>query len=172
MKIDTHQHYWRYRPAEFPWINDAMPDLQRDCMPVDCQDAMRVAGVDGVVAVQARTLVDETDFLLKVADNHPEVLGVVGWADRRRRILRHIWNAGRIPRCSGIRHILQDEADVNAWLNNPANSKGIRAVQHAGLVYDVLVFDHQMPGVASFCAKHDGHWLVLDHLESRLSGTG
>ena len=81
MKIDTHQHYWRYRPAEFPWISDAMPALQQDCMPVDCEAAMRAAGVEGVVAVQARTLVEETDFLLKVADSHPEVLGVVGWAD-------------------------------------------------------------------------------------------
>jgi L-fuconolactonase len=25
MKIDTHQHYWRYQPQDFGWINDTMP---------------------------------------------------------------------------------------------------------------------------------------------------
>lgn len=76
MKIDTHQHYWRYRAEEFPWISEAMPLLQRDCMPVDCDAALRAAGVDAVVAVQARTLAVETDFLLRVADHNPEVIGV------------------------------------------------------------------------------------------------
>ena len=165
MKIDTHQHYWRYRPAEFPWISDAMPALQQDCMPVDCEAAIRAAGVAGVVAVQARTLVEETDFLLKVADSHPEVLGVVGWADLAAPDLAQQlerWTAHPVMR--GIRHILQDEADVNAWLNNPHNAAGLRAVQQAGLVYDLLVFDQQLPGVVQFCARHDAHWLVLDHL--------
>jgi predicted TIM-barrel fold metal-dependent hydrolase len=55
MKIDTHQHYWRYHAAEFAWISDAMPGLQRDCMPQDCANARHAAGVDAVVAVQART---------------------------------------------------------------------------------------------------------------------
>ncbi|CAM8657364.1 COG3618 Predicted metal-dependent hydrolase of the TIM-barrel fold [Comamonadaceae bacterium] len=165
MKIDTHQHYWRYRAAEFPWIEESMPDLRKDCMPIDCEYAMRAAGVDGVVAVQARTLVDETDFLLKVADNHPEVLGVVGWADLAAPNLEaHLERWTAHPAMRGIRHILQDESDVIAWLHNPRNAEGLRSVQRAGLVYDVLVFDHQLPGVASFCAKHDGHWLVLDHL--------
>jgi L-fuconolactonase len=134
-------------------------------MPVDCEAAMRAAGVEGVVAVQARTLLEETDFLLKVADSHPEVLGVVGWADLGAPDLAQQlerWTAH--PAMRGIRHILQDEADVNAWLNNPHNAAGLRAVQQAGLVYDVLVFDHQMPGVVQFCARHDAHWLVLDHL--------
>ena len=165
MKIDTHQHYWRYRSAEFPWISEAMPELQKDCMPVDCEGAMRATGVDAVVAVQARTCAEETDFLLKVADNHPEVLGVVGWADLAAPDLdQHLERWAAHPAMRGIRHILQDEADVMAWLTNPRNVTGLRAVQKAGLVYDVLVFDHQLPGVASFCAQHDAHWLVLDHL--------
>jgi L-fuconolactonase len=165
MKIDTHQHYWRFQATEFAWIEDSMPALRRDCMPVDCEHAMRAAGVDGVVAVQARTRVDETDFLLKVADSHPQVLGVVGWADLAAPDLEaqlERWTAHSAMR--GIRHILQDEADVMAWLHNPQNAAGLQTVQRAGLVYDVLVFDHQLPGVAAFCAKHDGHWIVLDHL--------
>jgi L-fuconolactonase len=165
MKIDTHQHYWRYRAEEFPWINDAMPLLQRDCMPVDCATARRAAGVDAVVAVQARTLAAETDFLLDVADHNPEVLGVVGWADLAAPdLVRQLEQWGEHAAFKGLRHILQDEPDVSAWVDAPAVNQGLRAVQHSKLVYDVLVFDHQLPLVTAFCARHDQHWLVLDHM--------
>jgi L-fuconolactonase len=165
MKIDTHQHYWRYQAEEFPWISEAMPLLQRDCMPADCAAAMRVAGVDGVVAVQARTLAAETDFLLQVAAQNPEVLGVVGWADLSAADLEHrLEQWGDYTAFKGLRHILQDEKDVGAWVNTPAINAGLHAVQKHGLVYDVLVFDHQLPSVIEFCARHDQHWLVLDHV--------
>lgn len=115
MKIDTHQHFWRYSAPEFPWISEAMPALRRDCLPSDNAAAMRTAGVDGVVAVQARTLADETDFLLGLADQCPEVLGVVGWADLGAADLEprlRAWCAH--PAFKGLRHILQDEADASA----------------------------------------------------------
>jgi predicted TIM-barrel fold metal-dependent hydrolase len=51
MKIDTHQHYWRYEAQDFPWISDAMPSLQRDCLPADVAPALHSAGVDAVLAV-------------------------------------------------------------------------------------------------------------------------
>ena len=72
MKIDTHQHYWRYQPQDFGWISERMPVLQRDYAPADCQ--------------------------------------------RR------------------------------------------------ALSYDVLLFGHQLPDAQAFCARLDGHWLVLDHV--------
>lgn len=165
MKIDTHQHYWRYRAEEFPWISAAMPALQRDCLPADCAQALRAAGVDAVVAVQARTLVEETDFLLQLATDNPQVVGVVGWADLAAADLEQqldAWCAH--PAFKGLRHILQDEPDVAAWVTAPAIHRGVQALQKRKLVYDVLVFGHQLPAVTAFCARHDAHWLVLDHV--------
>lgn len=165
MKIDTHQHYWRYQAAEFPWINKGMPALQRDCMPDDCANDLRIAAVDAVVAVQARTMVDETDFLLNLATQYPQVVGVIGWADLASAELPHKLAQWRMhPAFKGLRHILQDEPDVGAWVNAPANNQGVRALQEHELVYEVLVFEHQLPGVISFCGRHDQHWLVLDHV--------
>ena len=165
MKIDTHQHFWRYRAEEFPWISQDMPALRRDCMPVDCDAAWRAAGVDGVVAVQARTLAGETDFLLRLADQSSEVIGVVGWADLAAPDLSErlaSWQAH--PAFKGLRHILQDEVDIPAWLSRPEIHQGMQYLQRQGLVYDVLVFAHQLASVTSFCALHDQHWLVLDHM--------
>lgn len=165
MKIDTHQHYWHYRAEDFPWINNAMPLLKRDCMPVDCAAELDAAGVSAVVVVQARQLAKETDFLLQVANANPHVAGVVGWSDLAGHDLDHQldqWVAHAAFK--GLRHILQDEVDVSAWASNPAINHGLSRVQKRRLVYDVLVFDHQLPTVAALCARHDQHWLVLDHV--------
>lgn len=165
MKIDTHQHYWHYRAEDFPWIDAAMPALRRDCLPADCAAALHSAAVDAVVAVQARTRAEETDFLLRIADTHPQVIGVVGWADLAAPDLEH-----QLARWSehgafkGLRHIVQDETDVGAWLAHAGHNAGLCALQQRGLVYELLLFEHQLPGALSFCARHDRHWLVLDHL--------
>ena len=165
MKIDTHQHFWRYSAPEFPWISEAMPALRRDCLPSDNAAAMRTAGVDGVVAVQARTLANETDFLLGLADQCPEVLGVVGWADLGAADLEpRLWAWCAHPAFKGLRHILQDEADASAWVAAPAHQRGLQTLQRQQRVYDVLVFEHQLPAAVALCARHDAHWLVLDHV--------
>ena len=165
MKIDTHQHFWHYHAPDFPWIDDSMAVLRRDCVPGHNAAAMRAAGIDAVVAVQARTLAAETDFLLQLAERHPEVAGVVGWADLAAADLgRRLDTWCAHPAFKGLRHILQDEPDVPAWVDAPGRARGMRELQRRQRVYDVLVFDHQLAAVTGFCARHDAHWLVLDHL--------
>ncbi len=165
MKLDTHQHFWHYTQTEFPWISEAMPALRKDCMPNDVAGTLQAQGVDGVVAVQARCMPQETDFLLALAARHPQVLGVVGWvdlgaADVQQQLER--WTTQ--PALRGFRHIVQDEPDVARWVLDERHALGMRAIQRAQLVYDVLVFDHQLSSVTSFCGQHDQHWLVLDHM--------
>ena len=33
VRIDSHQHFWRYRPADYPWIGHGMGVLARDYLP-------------------------------------------------------------------------------------------------------------------------------------------
>ncbi len=165
MKIDTHQHYWHYRAEDFPWISDAMPDLQQDWLPRQSLPAMKNCGVDAVVAVQARCGVQETDFLLALALQNPHMVGVVGWADLTAPALAEHLEAWSVqPAFCGLRHPLQDESDLARLVRDPAFNAGVHLLQRHRLTYDVLVFDHQLPTVAQFCARHEGHWLVLDHL--------
>ena len=35
MRIDAHQHFWRYNPAEYDWIDESMQSLRRDFLPQD-----------------------------------------------------------------------------------------------------------------------------------------
>jgi L-fuconolactonase len=165
MKTDTHQHYWRFAADDFPWISDAMPALQRDCGPADVMPALKVAGVDAVLAVQARSCADETDYLLGLARANPQIVGVVGWTDLcAADVADALDRYADQTLLKGFRHILQDEPQLPALLRRPEFSRGVKAVQKHGWVYDVLVFDRQMSAVVDFCSRHNDHWLVLDHV--------
>ena len=81
MRIDAHQHYWRFDPVRDAWITPAMGAIRRDFLPVDATPLLAAAHIDGVVAVQADQSEEETDFLLDLAAAHPFIKGVVGWVD-------------------------------------------------------------------------------------------
>ncbi len=165
MKIDTHQHFWHFEPQDFPWISEDMPILRWHQRPADSRPGIDACAVQGVVAVQARCCPEETDFLLDLAANHPYILGVVGWADLTSATLGADLARWRgQAKLKGFRHLLQDEPNLAAVIGNPAFNQGLVRLQRQQLVYDVLVFAHQLPMVANFCARHDQHELVLDHV--------
>ena len=82
-RVDSHQHFWRYDPAEYDWIDARMGAIKRDFLPDDLKREMDPVGFTGSVLVQVQQTLDETRWLLQLADEHPFVLGVVGWVDLR-----------------------------------------------------------------------------------------
>ncbi len=58
-----------------------MDVLKRDFLPGDLEPELRRAGFEGCVAVQARQTLEETRWLLELADRNPFIVGVVGWVD-------------------------------------------------------------------------------------------
>ena len=164
-RIDAHQHFWRYRAADYPWIGADMRALARDKLPDDLLPLLQAHGLNASIAVQARAGRDETRFLLDLANHADWIVGVVGWEDIAANDLAERLQAWRDEaKLIGFRHQVQDEADARAFLALPDFNRGISVLQSHGYVYDVLVFEHQLPAVAEFCARHDRHWLVLDHL--------
>src|SRR3982750_349697 len=111
MRIDAHQHFWRYDAAEYDWIDDTMTALRRDFTPEDAWREMRAAGVQASVAVQARQTIEETRTLLGLADAYPFIAGVVGWVDLRSDAVEAQIAALRHPKLVGVRHIVQAEPD-------------------------------------------------------------
>ena len=79
--IDSHQHFWYYSPKKHGWIDDSMHVLHRDFKPQDLLPVFKKNKIDGCIAVQADTTIEETSFLLSIAEEHDFVLGVVGWVD-------------------------------------------------------------------------------------------
>ena len=83
MKIDSHQHFWNYtaHAEDYVWMSDEYGALRRDFLPGDLAPILTEMGFDGTVAVQAREMVAETDFLLDLANRTSWMLGVVGWIE-------------------------------------------------------------------------------------------
>ena len=79
MIIDTHHHFWKYDPVEYEWINEYMKSIRRDFLPGDLKQEIDKTGVRGVISVQARQSLEETDWLLKLAEENEFIKGVTGW---------------------------------------------------------------------------------------------
>ena len=70
MRLDSHQHFWQYNPDEHIWMSDRMDPLKRDFLPNDLKPLLDSLGFDGCVAVQARQNLEETRWLLQLADEN------------------------------------------------------------------------------------------------------
>lgn len=161
MRIDAHQHFWRYDPRDHRWIDPASV-LAADHGPADLAPLLAMAGIDGCIAVQARQTPDETEWLVALAAAHPWIVGVVGWIDLRAPDIADRLAARPPGAVIGYRHVVQDEPEDD-FLLTPALIRGVRAVLAQGLAYDILVTPRQAGHVRRF-AEHVGDGrLVLDH---------
>ena len=163
MHIDSHQHFWRYTPAEYPWMKPEWP-IRRDFLPPDLAREMARVGIVGCVAVQAQQTVAEARWLLALADAHPFIRGVVGWVDlQSERVEEQLAELARHSRFVGVRHVVQDEPD-DQFLLRPAFLRGIEKLRQFNLAYDLLVFPKQLPAAIRLVANFPEQRFVLDHI--------
>ncbi len=171
-KIDAHHHLWRYTAQEFDWLDDSMKALQRDFLPQDLVRELAAAGIDGTVAVQARQSMEETRWLLKQADECSAIRGVVGWAPIAGEDFPEVMEEFEDrPRLKGLRHVIQAEKDENYILRADFNA-GIEAMQGSGLVYDILIYERQLPQTIDFVDEYPNQVFVLDHIAKPLISGG
>jgi L-fuconolactonase len=162
MKIDAHQHFWKYNAAEYPWIRPGTP-LQRDWLPGDLERIQKPLGLQGSIAVQARQSVEETRWLLELADSNPSIHGVVGWVDLRSPgLVESLAGFGLHPKFVGVRHVAQDEPD-DRFLVGTDFLRGIEELHSYGLRYDLLIFPRQLPAAIDLVRRFPLQPFVLDH---------
>jgi L-fuconolactonase len=171
-KIDAHHHLWRYTPAEYGWIDEEMPALRRDFLPKDLIEAMVTAGIEGTIAVQARQTLEETRWLLDVADDCAAIRGVVGWAPIAGEEFPGCMEEfdGR-AKLKGLRHAIQGEKDEHYILREDFNS-GIRTMTGSGLLYEILISERHLQDAIHFVDEHPDQPFVLDHLAKPLIAGG
>jgi L-fuconolactonase len=171
-RIDAHHHLWRYSAAEYGWIDEEMAALRRDFLPTDLKAAMTSAGIDGTIAVQARQSLDETRWLLDLADAADAIRGVVGWAPIAGEEFPGVMEEfdGR-AKLKGLRHVIQDEPDEHYILREDFNA-GIRTMVDSGLVYEILIFERHLEDTIYFVDEHPRQPFVLDHIAKPLIAAG
>lgn len=164
MRIDAHQHFWNYNPAHQVWMTDQMEVLRRDYLPGELEPLLKAIGFDGTIAVQARQMLEETEWLLKLSDEHDIIRGVVGWVDLRSPKLREqLEKYARHPKLVGVRHVVHDEPDDHFMLL-PEFRRGIAQLREFDLTYDLLLFPRHLPVAAKLVAEFPGQPFVLDHI--------
>ncbi|MGC1423979.1 MAG: amidohydrolase family protein [Terracidiphilus sp.] len=164
MRIDAHQHFWMYSPEQYGWISDEMPELKRNFLPEDLKPKLDGQLLDGSIVVQARQDLDETRWLLALADEHDFVKGVVGWVDLCSPDLpAQLDEFAANRKLLGVRHILQGEADDEFMLRTEFR-RGIARLAEYGLTYDLLLYPRHLPVAMKLVREFPEQRFVLDHL--------
>ena len=168
MKIDSHQHFWTYNSSEFDWISNEMKILQKNYLPDQLQSELISIGFDGSIVVQARQSLEETKWILNLAEQNNFIKGVVGWVDLcspgvEEQLVQFSGN----PKLVGVRHVIHDEVDDNFILREDF-LKGIKCLKKFGLTYDILVFPRHLPNTIQFVSQFPEQVFVLDHIAKPL----
>ena len=163
-KIDSHHHFWHYTTQDYGWISDNMKVIRRDFLPADLQKEIHQAGINGVVSVQARQVIAETEWLLSFARQNAFIDGVVGWVPLiDAGVGAFLDRYAAMPKLRGIRHVLHDEADDNYMLRADFN-RGIDLLKKHDLRYDILIFEKHLPQTLTFVDKHPNQVFIVDHI--------
>jgi L-fuconolactonase len=164
IRIDAHQHFWKYTVAEYGWINDKMTALQRDFLPRDLKPLLDENGFGGSIAVQARQSLEETHWLLDLAEKNSFIQGVVGWVDLNSPLLRdQLEGLAPHKKLVGVRHVVQDEPDDQFMLRSEFQ-RGLALLADFGLAYDLLLHPRHLPIATQLVRQYPAQTFVLDHL--------
>ena len=173
MKIDSHQHYWHFNTADYGWMGENMSVIKRDFLPTDLLPELKSIDFDGSVAVQARQSLEETNWLLQLADEHPHIKGVVGWLDlQSEQAEEQIAAFAKHPKAAGVRHVIHDEEDLDFMLR-PAFIRGVQQLEKYDLAYDILIFPTHLANTIEFVKQFsDKQIFVVDHIAKPLIKDG
>ena len=164
MKIDSHQHFWRYDPVRDAWITDAMAVLKHDFLPDQLARELDTNGIDASVAVQADQSEDETMFLLDLAKKSSRIAGVVGWVDLLSpRVSDRLEHFSHFEKLRGFRHIAQAEKD-DRFLARENFVKGVAQLRQFGFSFDILIYAKHLPAAIELVSRLPEQRFIIDHL--------
>ena len=164
MIIDAHQHFWQVGRFEYPWLTRELGVLYRDYLPEDLEPVLKQNKVAQTVLVQASNSLEETKWLLQLADENQFIAGVVGWVDLKSPLVSdQLDEFLRHKKFKGVRHLVESEP-VDDWLVQPEVLAGLAVLEARNVPYDLLVHPRHLkfvPQVIEACPKLR---MVIDHL--------
>lgn len=163
MRIDAHQHFWQPLRGDYGWMPKDNPILNRAYAPGDLAPALDRHGIDGTVLVQAAPTVEETEYMLGLADATPRIKGVVGWINfEDPGDLAHLKRLAAHPKFLGVRPMIQDIADVD-WMLRDDVQWAYRAIIDLDLTFDALGFPRHIPNFLTLAQRYPEMRTVYDH---------
>ena len=170
MRIDAHQHFWNFteNASDFIWMTDELAALRQNFMPVDLAPLLSETGIDGSIAVQAREVVSETDFLLELAKTHNSIKGVVGWIDLCTNNVEAVLESYHgDPKLKGFRMLIHDRLDVD-FADSALHFNGVSLLNKYNFTYDLLLRTIHLPSAIRLVQKLQNQPFVVDHIAKPL----
>jgi L-fucono-1,5-lactonase len=166
--VDSHQHFWDPTKADYPWMMaDELTPIRRPIGPEDLRPILRENGVDRSVVVQTRSDIGETHEFLAIAAETDFVAGVVGWVDLTdpgiADVLAELLEGPNGEWLVAIRHQVHDEEDPN-WVARDDVIRGIGEIGKAGLAYDLLPRERELPACLKAVDAYPDMRFVVDHI--------
>jgi L-fuconolactonase len=163
VQIDAHQHYWNPARGDYAWMPEGDPVLDRAYGPADLAPALAAHGITHTVLVQAAATVEETEYMLGLADATPHVAAVVGWIDfEKPSDLAHLKRLANHPKFAGVRPMIQDIPDDD-WMLRDDVQWAFRAVCDLGLTFDALGFPRHLGNFRTILTRYPALRFVVDH---------
>ncbi len=161
--VDAHHHFWHPARGDYGWMPADDPKLSRPYGPSDLLETLCATGVERTVLVQAAPSVEETEYLLGIADTSPVFAKVVGWIDFEdtgqldtlKRLAGH-------PKFVGVRPMIQDLPDDN-WMLRPDIQWAFEALVDLDLTFDCLGFPRHLENFHTLLTRYPEMRAVLDH---------
>lgn len=164
MRIDSHQHFWKYHPQKQDWISEDMAVLKRDFLPAQIKPLLQEQGLDGCITVQCEQNADEINFMLQLAEENDFIKGIVGWIDLRANNLEEqLLHYSKYKQIKGFRHVVQAEPDKNFLLRRDF-CRGISLLKQFGFTYDILIYHYQLKAAIEFVRLFPEQPFVIDHI--------
>ena len=162
-KIDSHQHFWSPARGDYDWMPMDNAILARPYGPADLEPHLIAHQIDQTVLVQAAASVEETEYMLGIADTFPRVAGVVGWINfEDPSHARHLRRLAKHPKFLGVRPMIQDIPDV-AWMLRKDIQWAYELIVECDLTFDALGFPRHLENFLTLLLRYPDMRVVIDH---------
>ena len=164
LRIDSHQHFWKYNPVRDAWITEEMQAIRRGFSPTDLIPLLKENNIEGCISVQADQSEEETLFLVGHADHNAFIKGVVGWVDLRSpEVEEKLAHFSKFKKVRGFRHIVQGEPDDRFMLREDF-CNGIAKLKLFNFTYDILIYPKQLNSAVELVKRFPDQPFVVDHI--------
>lgn len=162
-RIDSHQHFWLLGRGDYGWLTEDLMPLYRDFLPDDLYPLLTQMGIHQTILVQAAPSIQETHYLLQLAEATDFIAGVVGWVDMEKpTAVNDIEVLAEHSFFLGIRPMVQDIPDP-AWMLQPRLQPVYDKLAELGLTFDALVKPQHLQNLYSLLCRCPDLAIVIDH---------
>jgi len=164
--VDAHQHLWNPARATYDWLGPDLAPINRAIEVDELLPLLAATGVTRTVLIQSADNDEDTQYMLEVAAEHPEIAAVVGWVplDEPAGVEERLPGLRANPAFAGIRNLIHTQPDPD-WLLGPRVEASLGILASAGVPFDVVsVLPRHLEHVPVLADRYPDLRLVIDHL--------